>query len=44
MISVKIECDECGHIEENCSFFVDGGYQGIEVTCTNCGNGEVEYR
>lgn len=44
MISVKFECEECGHKEEDCSFFVDGGYQSIEVTCSKCGHQESESR
>lgn len=44
MITVKFECEECGHKEEDCSFFVDGGYQSIEVICPECGEKEVEYR
>lgn len=44
MITVKFECDNCGHKEEDSSFYVDGGYQGIHVTCSECGEEEVEYR
>jgi len=44
MISVQLECEECGHKEERCSFFVDSGYQSITVTCSECGHEETEYR
>lgn len=44
MIAVSFECEKCGHKDDDCSFFVEGSTQGIQVICSECGEEEIEYR